>query len=148
MKSLNLEIGNILEYLQQIRKLEDYLIFDIEFPNTWKILKKFVIEDKFLNQGSSEDETKIIFSFVSEMTSESLKKTHDNIIGIINYNLEREMKENLLQSKIDELKNIFNNQSLDQLKNLSFDLKQSKKNILIPNGTSENVEILGQVQEE
>ena len=58
------------------------------------------------------------------------------------------MKENLLQSKIDELKNIFNNQSLDQLKNLSFDLKQSKKNILIPNGTSENVEILGQVQEE
>ena len=97
MKSLNLEIGNILEYLQQIRKLEDYLIFDIEFPNTWKILKKFVIEDKFLNQGSSEDETKIIFSFVSEMTSESLKKTHDNIIGIINYNLEREMKENLLQ---------------------------------------------------
>ena len=148
MKSLNLEIGNILEYLQQIRKLEDYLIFDIEFPNTWKILKKFVIEDKFLNQGYSEDETKIIFSFVSEMTSESLKKTHDNIIGIINYNLEREMKENLLQSKIDELKNIFNNQSLDQLKNLSFDLKQSKKNILIPNGTSENVEILGQVQEE
>ena len=148
MKSLNLEIGNILEYLQQIRKLEDYLIFDIEFPNTWKILKKFVIEDKFLNQGSSEDETKIIFSFVSEMTSESLKKTHDNIIGIINYKLEREMKENLLQSKIDELKNIFNNQSLDQLKNLSFDLKQSKKNILIPNGTSENVEILGQVQEE
>ena len=80
MKSLNLEIGNILEYLQQIRKLEDYLIFDIEFPNTWKILKKFVIEDKFLNQGYSEDETKIIFSFVSEMTSESLKKTHDNII--------------------------------------------------------------------
>jgi hypothetical protein len=148
MKSLNLEIGNILEYLQQIRKLEDYLIFDIEFPNTWKILKKFVIEDKFLNQGSSEDDTKIIFSFVSEMTPESLKKTHDNIIGIINYNLEREMKENLLQSKIDELKNIFNNQSLDQLKNLSFDLKQSKKNILIPNGTSENVEILGEVQEE
>jgi hypothetical protein len=148
MKSLNLEIGNILEYLQQIRKLEDYLIFDIEFPNTWKILKKFAIEDKFLNQGSSEDDTKIIFSFVSEMTPESLKKTHDNIIGIINYNLEREMKENLLQSKIDELKNIFNNQSLDQLKNLSFDLKQSKKNILIPNGTSENVEILGEVQEE
>ena len=40
-----------------------------------------------------------------------------------------EMKENLLQSKIDELKNIFNNQPLEQLKNLSFDLKQSKKNM-------------------
>jgi hypothetical protein len=147
MKSLNLEIGNILEYLQQIRKLEDYLIFDIEFPNSWKILKKFVIEDKFVTQGINEDGTKNVFSFVSEMNSEALKKTHDNIIGIINYNLEREMKENLLQSKIDELKNIFNNQSLDQLKNLSFDLKQTKKSILKPNGTSENVEILGEVQE-
>lgn len=148
MKSLNLEIGNIIEYLQQIRKLEDYLIFDMEFSNTWKILKKFVIEDKFVNQGLNEDGSKLLFSFVSELTPEALKKTLENILGIINYNLEREMKENLLQSKIDELKNIFNNQSLDQLKNLSFDIKTPKKNIIKPNGTSENVEILGEIQEE
>jgi hypothetical protein len=148
MKSLNLEIGNIIEYLQQIRKLEDYLIFDMEFSNTWKILKKFVIEDKFVNQGLNEDGSKLLFSFVSELTPEALKKTLENILGIINYNLEREMKENLLQSKIDELKNIFNNQSLDQLKNLSFDIKAPKKNIIKPNGTSENVEILGEIQEE
>jgi hypothetical protein len=148
MKSLNLEIGNILEYLQQIRKLEEYLIFDIEFPNTWKIMKKFVIEDKFVSHGPNEYGTKNLFSFVSEINPDVLKKTHENILGIINYNLEREMKDNLLQMKIDELKNIFNNQPLEQLKNLSFDLKQPRKNILKPNGTSENLEIIGEIQGE
>ena len=51
----------------------------------------------------------------------------NNILGIINYNLEREEKEKLLENKINELKSIFNNESLDSLKNLKFDIKTIKK---------------------
>jgi hypothetical protein len=37
--------------------------------------------------------------------------------------LEREEKERLFQSKVDELKNVFEKQSLNNLKNLKFDIK-------------------------
>ena len=56
-----------------------------------------------------------------------LENTKNNILGIINYNLEREEKEKLLENKINELKSIFNNESLDSLKNLKFDIKTIKK---------------------
>ena len=37
--------------------------------------------------------------------------------------MEREEKERLFQSKVDELKNVFEKQSLNNLKNLKFDIK-------------------------
>ena len=40
--SLNIQLTPIFKYLHQVRKIEDYLIFDMYFPNSWKILKKFV----------------------------------------------------------------------------------------------------------
>ena len=60
-----------------------------------------------------------------------------NIIGIINYNLEREEKERLLQAKINELKTIFDKQSLDNLKELKFDI--TKKIIEDTNGKDSEV---------
>ena len=90
--NLNIQLSPILKYLHQVRKIEDYLIFDMYFPNSWKILKKFVIEDKFVNMGTV-DEGLIGMSFVSDSTEENLTLTQNNIIGIINYNLEREQKE-------------------------------------------------------
>jgi hypothetical protein len=40
--------------------------------------------------------------------------------------LEREEKERLFQSKVDELKNVFEKQSLTNLKNLKFDIKSTQ----------------------
>ena len=40
--------------------------------------------------------------------------------------MEREEKEKLFQSKVDELKNVFEKQSLTNLKNLKFDIKSTK----------------------
>ena len=98
---VSIQLDSILKYLHQIRKIENYLVFDMYFPSTWKILKKFVVEDKFINMGTI-DENLIGMSFVSETTEENLTLTQNNIIGIINYNLEREQKDALLESKINE----------------------------------------------
>ena len=144
--SLNIQLTPILKYLHQIRKIEDYLIFDMYFPNSWKILKKFVIEDKFVNMGTV-DEGLIGMSFVSETTEENLTLIQNNIIGIINYNLEREQKEMLLETKINELKGIFEKQSLDSLKSLKFDIKSNEINFK-QNGKSKSSELVGEVQEE
>jgi hypothetical protein len=144
--SLNIQLTPILKYLHQIRKIEDYLIFDMYFPNSWKILKKFVIEDKFINMGTV-DEGLIGMSFVTETEDEKLTLTQNNILGIINYNLEREQKESLLETKINELKGIFEKQSLDSLKSLKFDIKSNEINYK-QNGKSKPSEMVGEIQEE
>jgi hypothetical protein len=73
----------------------------------------------------------------------------NNILGIITFNLEREQKDTLLQSKINELKMIFDKQSLDSLKSLKFDLPLQKEMIFKQNGTkSTNDELVGEIKEE
>jgi hypothetical protein len=141
------ELSPISNYLHQIRKMEDYLVFDMHFPNTWKILKKFITEDRFVNHGQIETD-KMMLSFVSEITDENLTLVHSNILGIINYNLEREMKDRLLQSKIDELRTIFEKQTLDNLKSLKFDIKPTLEINLNTNGKSKNDELVRESQEE
>lgn len=144
--SLNIQLTPILKYLHQIRRIEDYVVFDMYFPNSWKILKKFVIEDKFVNMGTV-DEGLMGMSFVSETDEEKLTLTQNNIIGIINYNLEREQKDMLLETKINELKGIFEKQSLDSLKSLKFDIKSNEINYK-QNGKPKPSELVGEVQEE
>ena len=120
------ELKPILDYLSELKKVENYLIFNMSFPNTWKVPKKFIIDDKFVNQGVNED-NKIVLWFISEFDESQVNTTKSNILGIINYNLEREEKDLLLQNKIEELKNIFNKESLDSLKNLKFDIENKLK---------------------
>jgi hypothetical protein len=97
-------------------------VFDVAFPMTWKILKKHIIEDKFVNNGTSNELLNL--SFVSEYDEKNINIIQDNILNIINYNLEREEKERLLEMKINELKTIFDKESLDNLKNFKFDINK------------------------
>jgi hypothetical protein len=93
------------------------------------------------------DEGLIGMSFVTETEDEKLTLTQNNILGIINYNLEREQKESLLETKINELKGIFEKQSLDSLKSLKFDIKSNEINYK-QNGKSKSSEMVGEIQEE
>lgn len=119
--SLYKEFSALLPYLQSVRKLQNYLTFDVSFPTTWKLPKKYVEEDKVMEQNSKIDNYRL-FSFVSEITEDGIEKVSQNIQNIIKYNLEREEKEALFNNKVDELKLIFEKQNLKNLKNLKFDL--------------------------
>lgn len=123
--SLYKEFSSLFPYLQSVRKLKNYLSFDVSFPESWKLPKKYVEEDKILQQESPVQGEKL-FSFVSEFNEQEVEKIVDNIKSIIKYNLEREEKERLFQSKVDELKNVFEKQSLTNLKNLKFDIKSTQ----------------------
>ncbi len=50
--SLYKEFSALLPYLQSVRKLQNYLTFDVSFPTTWKLPKKYVEEDKVMEQNS------------------------------------------------------------------------------------------------
>jgi hypothetical protein len=125
------ELNPFINYLKQIRKLEDYLVFDMSFPVNWKIQKKYIVEDKFVNYGTQTDGT-VLLSFISTYNEIEINNTKSNILGIIKYNLEREEKERLLDIKIVELRNMFEKQTLDNLKSLKFDFNINK-NIIIEN---------------
>jgi len=120
--SLYKEFSSLLPYLQSVRKLEDYLSFDVSFPNTWRLPKKYVDEEKVMEQ-SSKMENHRFFSFVAEISEDSVGLISDNLKNIIQYNLELEEKDKLFQNKVNELKTIFEKQNLNNLKDLSFEMK-------------------------
>ena len=113
------EIENISDYILSIRKLETYFSFDVMFPPKWSILKSHVDETK--TAFTKNDDNGKTVSFVSEINEESTSETIKRIENIINYNKEKEEKERLFQLKVNELKSLFEKESLDELKNLKFD---------------------------
>jgi len=117
------QIENIFPYLKSIRKLKTYLSFDIEIPATWKIPKKFVVQDKVVEQDKATQNMRL-FSFVSDFREDDVTTTINNIKSIIDYNKELEEKEVLFINKVEELKKIFEKQNLDKLQTLKFDIKE------------------------
>lgn len=119
------ELKDIFQFLVSVRKLKTYLTIDIEFPGNWKIPKKYVIEDKIVENEKLNDNFRF-FSFVTEFNEVEMNQTVSNIKKIISYNKEIEMKEKLLKQKIDELKRIFEKENLDNLQSLKFDILEEK----------------------
>jgi hypothetical protein len=119
------ELKDIFQFLMSVRKLKTYLTIDVEFPDHWKIPKKYVQEDKVV-ENERVNEGLRFFSFVCEFNEHSLATTVDSIKKIISFNKEIEMKEKLLKQKIDELKKIFQSEKLESLQSLKFDLIEEK----------------------
>lgn len=147
--SLFSEFSTLFPYLQSVRKLKNYLSFDVHFPTNWKIPKKFVNEEKVVEQDSKLDGFRLI-SFISEISEQSVFDTTSDIQNIIKYNLDREEKDRLFQNKVNELKTIFEKQSLTKLKNLIFEYKTDRIT-LDDDDTEESVdeprEMVGEGQE-
>jgi len=120
------EIQNLTPYLMSIRVIESVISIDILFPNTWKIPKKFVDEKSVLEDESPDKEYRF-FSFVCEFNEENFTNIYTSILNIIKYNKDREEKEKLFQEKVNELKTVFDKQSLDELKKLKFDLENKSE---------------------
>jgi|TARA_B110000495_G_C22559605_1_gene337785 hypothetical protein len=120
--SLYTEIFKIHPYLKSIRTLEEkYFSIDIKFSKTWRLPKEYVNESKVLEHQSDEPNKRYI-SFVSRLEESDLNETINNIEKIIDYNIEREEKENLFKVKIKDLKEVFEKERLEDLRNLEFDI--------------------------
>lgn len=119
------ELSVIHPYLQSVRKLKNYLSIDVNFPSTWKLPKKYVPENSVVeNDPTIKDHRS--FSFVSVFEENLVVEMLINLNGVIKYNKEREEKEKLFEDKVSELKQIFDKQNLENLKNLSFELTEKK----------------------
>lgn len=144
--SLYKEFSSLLPYLQSVRKLKEYFSFDVSFPITWKLPKKYVDENRVVEQDSKTS-THRFFSFVSEINEEDVDRITSNIKSIVKYNLEREEKEELFENKVNELKGIFEKQNLKNLKNLKFQLNTNKIELIDDDEEVRPVEVVGSTTE-
>jgi hypothetical protein len=123
--SLFKEFSALMPYLQSVRKLKEYISFDVSFPNTWKLPKKYVNEERVIEQDSKTTNHRL-FSFVAEISEDEIEVVTNNIQSLIKYNLDREEKELLFETKVMELKSIFEKNTLTQLKQLYFGFNNPK----------------------
>jgi hypothetical protein len=112
----------------------------MSFSNTWSILKEHTKEIEVI-KNSSQEENKVVVSFVTPYNEDGINKIENSVNSIIKYNIEKEEKEKLFRSKVQELKNIFENKKLDSLKSLKFDINEftllSSENDKDDNGDTE-----------
>ena len=137
-------ISPFLEYLHSLRKLENYLSFDMVFPNKWS-LPKSMVDEKQIVGFQIEDETKKGISFVSPNDNKSVDSVIKTISKIIKYNKEKEIKEKLFKETVDRLKSTFEQNNLEKLQNLYFDFAtevEDTSNLdAYDTGQSEDVEL-------
>jgi WD40 repeat protein len=114
------QIEPYIEYLHSIRKLQDYLIFDIKFPSKWLIPKSMSEDGNLVPFNVDTDELRGV-SFVSSINELNITSTIDKIQKVISLNKERELKERLFKEYVNKLKNTFETNNLDKLKNLHFE---------------------------
>lgn len=145
--SLYKEFSTLFPYLQSVRKIQNYLSFDISFPTTWKLPKKYVDEKKIMEQ-ESQIKNERLFSYVSEITEEDIEVVYNNLKNIIKYNLEREEKDRLFESKVEELKKIFEKQNLEKLKALQFEISEPRSQKLEFEYDEDEVRTTGMVEEQ
>jgi len=122
-------------YLKSVRVIKDYISFDMTFSKYWSITKKQTKDVEVIRNENSQEPDKLIVSFVTNFDEESINRVEQVINNIIETNLEREEKEKLFKDKVQELKNIFEKQKLDNLKGLKFDLDEFS---LMTSKTEEN----------
>lgn len=116
-------------YFKGIKVAENYKIAEFNLKKSWVIQDD---EDIEVQQKEIKENNNFLYNmFYSD------NKSFDEILdfveeSIINYNLEIEQKEALLRAKVEELKRVFENKSLDELNNLKF---TTEENTLKLNGT-------------
>jgi len=122
-------ISSTSKYLKSVRILKDYVTFDMIFPSTW-MLPKGSLDNIEILENQDKDGTKVT-SFVCLNKTQLVDLVEQTIEKVIKTNIEREEKERLFKNKVNELKQIFEKENLENLKGLKFDLEEFESLITI-----------------
>jgi len=126
-------INKTSKYLKSVRILKNYVSLDMIFPSTWVMLKK--MPDGIEIVQTETQDSGMVSSFVCENKEDLLNKVEEVFNNIVKTNIEREEKERLFKTKVQELKSIFETKNLESLKGLKFDMEELTK--LISNEAEE-----------
>jgi hypothetical protein len=124
MSTIQEKINTLQPYLSGIRYLDGLQLVDATFKDGWvipdsKIIKKEIIETNY-------------FMFYSEDKTVTIDDLLDYIGSIIELNIEREKKYELLKTKVKELQELFKEHPLSKLETLKFSFNQTNTDNDLP----------------
>ena len=114
MSNIQKTLDSLQPYVIGIRYLEGTPLVDAVFKEGWT-----VPEDPKVKKVKGNDEMNYFMLF-SEIEGIGLDELLAYVKKIIDINVEREKKHDLLREKVNELKEVFKKNSLDKLKRLKF----------------------------
>jgi hypothetical protein len=120
------QIEPFIEFVHSIRKLENYLTFDMVFPVKWSLPKSIIDENQVVGFEAKDSNYKGV-SFVTPITDHDISTTLTKVAKIIRLNKERELKDRLFKETVEQLKATFEKTDLDKLQNLYFDFESENK---------------------
>jgi hypothetical protein len=141
------EIAPFVEYVHSIRKLKNYLSFDMTFPTKWSLPKSIIDEGQMVGFESENQNMKGV-SFVSQIDEKQISATMTKIAKIIKLNKERELKERLFKQTVEQLKQTFEKTDLDKLQNLYFDFDEEDSTLDIEDDIEDEEEPILETHEQ
>ena len=128
-------------YLVSLRKLDTHFSLDLAIPSNWGIPKSTQEIAQIVPFDSGMENFRGI-SFVCEFDEKNFEKTYTTILKIIKMNKEKEIKNQMFEEAVKNLKDTFDKKDLETLKTLEF--KFSDKPVIseLVNGTGEAFELV------
>lgn len=107
-------------YFFSLREIENNVSLDIRLPLTWKFEQIMSPYKSIKYKVQDKNEKYTLVSIIAQATANGYETAFACAKEIIETNKELEEKDRLLQAKIKELQILFQHQSLDKLRDLSF----------------------------
>jgi hypothetical protein len=113
-------IKSLRPYFFSLREIEGNVSLDIKLPLNWKYENIVKPYRSIKTKVQDKNEKFSLLSIISNATEEGYKVVTACAVEIIKINKDEEDKEKLFQEKVKELQQLFQKESLDKLKDISF----------------------------
>ena len=125
-------IQDLEPYFHQIRKHNDYFVLDLNLPRAWDF--KYVQENKGIGvKVNKTNDNAVSVSLFTNNTKENTDELLVIVKGLVQHNKELEEKVKLLEIKKIELQRLFESNSLEKLKQLTFNMEENFDDINLEN---------------
>lgn len=116
-------ISSLRPYFFSLREVEKNVSLDLRIPTKWRLenIQHIVSQYKSVAIKVQDKNDKVqLVSLIAVANEDGYDTARTCALEIIKYNIELEQKEILFKEKVKELENLFKNESLDKLKDLTF----------------------------
>lgn len=107
-------------YFFSLREIENNVSLDIKLPVTWRFEQIVAPYKSIKTKVQDKNEKFTLLSLISHATADGYDVVFRCAKDVIDTNKELEEKQRLLQAKIKELELLFQHETLDKLKEISF----------------------------
>lgn len=113
-------IKDLRPYFFSLREIDNNVSLDVRLPSNWKFETIVAPYKSIKTKVQDKNEKHTLVSLISNATTDGYEIVFTCAKEIVKTNKEIEEKQKLFQTKIKELEMLFQQESLDKLKQLSF----------------------------